>query len=732
MTHIVFFSRLFLYLLAVSVPMVHPAVLVSYDTFSVLVWFGLVPLEMAIAWFAAPPRLRLRNWIALGIAPLVVAGFAMGVHTSPWLPVGAGALAFSLTALLFYSRSRCRAVYVIEQVGLAALFLRLLNFSRASEIIAQQSAHTTQVLFGLLIIAFLLHGAVITFFLGAPTNASGDHSRYRFEAIIFAVVCIVSLFALGRLLPQDFLAHNPVVNLLGRTPEPEATSLDHRARELLEQSERQSESGTAGTGAGDGQTGDGEDFELAGIPSENWGSGNGGTDEQRAVMVVASLFQPVYAADEYLDDFHTTRGFRSGTSQPLNDLVRERLAGTWQNSSIPPDRGRSSVEVAFYSTRSSRVLPYLPVSVEPTVFQPRYHPFSYSYRGVSRVQNSTPIVLRRARSLSAAEQSDFRPWIDIDLEPEHRAAFEEHLARHIPDVPDNLYDRIDAIKRSFRTFQYELGFEDDFSTANMARFVSETQSGDCVEFSNTAAILGRMMGIPSRVVTGYLAAESLQTPAHDRGLAVLRDSLPALQEYGLHELLLVTTSHRHAWVQFWIPGFGWTDFEPTQYAIPPEPGQDPNERRVVIPIIDPRDPAPETVIPWNEVFRIVAWVIATGILLLYLWRYCTEVYLLLRARAGGRRGIRAQYRLLLMRLAADGYALKPRSDTVLEYARTLAGIHAFAHSYVSAMYGRQGPDSPEMQQRVRTDFRNAVRALKRRGAFPFFRRVLSLRGLHYA
>ncbi len=742
----IFFSRMMLYLVAVSVPVFHPGVVVGYNAGAAMIWFALVPLQMLTACFAAPPRLRFGVWITLGMLPVVVTGVFIGLHASPILPVSVGLAAFFLTAALFHLGSRFRWLFIVEQASLAILYYRMLNFSRASEFLAMQSATATQFILGLLVFAFLLHGAIITTYLGKSSRNSSEDSRRRdrlprilVEGTLFTGVAALSLFALACLLPQDFIVHNPVINLLGRQAEPPSRSLDDVARELLDHRNGGSDQGRSrspegGEYGGDSSdsSGDGDEYELSGIPSEDWGTGSGGTDEQRAVLVVASQFEPVYAADGYRDRFDREHGFVSVEEQALNELVHRRLAGTWQNTSIGRDRGRTSVETAYYSTFPDRVLPYLPVSAEPTVFQPRYYPFSYSYRGVSRIQNSPPHVLRRAPDLSPAEQDQFSSWTGIELEPEHRAAFQNHIDEHIPSVPGNLYERVLSVLQSFRGFQYELGFEDDFSPAHMANFVSSTLSGDCVEFSSTAAILGRMLGIPSRVVTGYLAAESLQTPAHDRGLAVLQNSLPFLQEYSLNDLLLVTTSHRHAWVQFWIPGFGWTDFEPTSYAIPPEPGSDPNERRVVIPIIDPRDPPPQTAIPWSEIARGILRLVVVFVTLLYLWRYGMEGYLVLRSRSPNRGGLRARYRLLLMKLASDGLRLKPRSATILEYSNTYPELRRFALRYDSAMYGRPSQDPTVLRESIRMEYRTARSALKTRGLRAVLRRLFSLRGLHYA
>ncbi|HKJ85170.1 MAG TPA: transglutaminase-like domain-containing protein, partial [Spirochaetia bacterium] len=271
---------------------------------------------------------------------------------------------------------------------------------------------------------------------------------------------------------------------------------------------------------------------------------------------------------------------------------------------------------------------------------------------------------------------------------------------------------------------------DTFAPGHMARFVSEVHSGDCVEFANTAAILGRLLGVPSRVVTGYLATSSLQNPAHLRGLAVLRESLPSIREYPLDDMFLVTTSHRHAWPQFYLPGYGWVDFEPTSYAIPPPPGGDPNERRVVIPLISPREEPVTAAFPWARVGSILLLLAAGTVAALYLLRYGAQIWLSIRARGSDRTAAIARYRLLLMRLAARGYDLKPASMTAIEYGDSHPELAAFSSVYTRLRYAPPRLDRAAIDELER-EYRAALRAAVAGRPWRRLAGALSLRGLHY-
>ena len=761
MMTLLFASRLAVYLIAILVPVFHPAVVVGYVQTSLLIWFLLVPLEMVIAYVLSPPRLSLRMWLLAAAVPVAIVAVVIGIDANPLPAIAAGLLAFSLTAILFHVGPRLRPLFIVEQLVLGALYFRLLTYSRASEEVAAGAAGATQFIFLLIGAAFLLHGIVISIALSRggyrpgrrrpgrrqkDDRAAGsvDQRRTLREVGIFLFVAVPVLLLAAFALPPNFVEHNPVLNLLGAEASTPPQPLDEWAESLLSDGALRGDSrrdrlgdapGQDGTdsegGEADGEGGDNEgEFSLMGVDASDWGQGGDSPDEQRAVMVVVSDLDPVYAADGYYDRFDARSGFRIADQQPLNDLVRIRLAGTWRTDTFLPDTGRREYEVGVYSTIPDRVLPYAPSRAEPTVYQPRYYPFSYSFRGASRVSVARPVQLGRARPLSEPERDDLASHLAIDLLPEHEAAFRRHLDEHVGEIPEHVHDRIIAIMESFRTFQYEIGYDDTFATDHMARFVSDVRSGDCVEFANTAAILGRMVGIPTRVVTGYLATSGLQNPAHLRGLAVLRQSLPQLAEYDLSEMYLVTTSHRHAWPQFYISGYGWVDFEPTSYAIPPPPGGDPNEMRVVIPLIDPREEPVVAAFPWAQVGSILLWLVSATLLGLYLLRYGAQIWLGIMARGNDRGAAIARYKLLLMRLAARGYDLKPTSMTASEYGEAHPELAGFAAIYTRLRYTPPAPN-PSAVAELAEEYRQALRAAAADRPLRRFGGIFSLRGLHY-
>jgi hypothetical protein len=267
----------------------------------------------------------------------------------------------------------------------------------------------------------------------------------------------------------------------------------------------------------------------------------------------------------------------------------------------------------------------------------------------------------------------------------------------------------------------------------MRDFLLNTQTGDCTEFSNAAAILMRLAGVPTRVVTGYLAADSLQTPAHRRGLQVLQRSITPLQQYPGDELYLVTTAHRHSWLQLYMPGYGWVDFDPTNYAIPPQGSGNPNTRDVVIPLIKPQDLRTASDIPWMLIIRGLTLLFLIGVVVSYIVRYTRQLYLGALAKRNDRRGLRALYTLLLMRLSSAGYELKTPARTAWEYAREYPELRRFAGLYTELRHResfREG-EWDELWRLLREEYRSLAARCKQGGLVGLLRRAFSLRMLYY-
>ncbi|WP_311477641.1 transglutaminaseTgpA domain-containing protein [uncultured Gulosibacter sp.] len=102
------------------------------------------------------------------------------------------------------------------------------------------------------------------------------------------------------------------------------------------------------------------------------------------------------------------------------------------------------------------------------------------------------------------------------------------------------------------------GGYDGTSVAVIDRFL-EMRSGYCVHFASSMAVMGRMLGIPTRIQVGF--TPGTQSSVNPVGQPVFE----------------VTSDNLHAWAEFWVPGYGWVPFETTPASglgeIPaPQPG----------------------------------------------------------------------------------------------------------------------------------------------------------------
>ncbi len=116
------------------------------------------------------------------------------------------------------------------------------------------------------------------------------------------------------------------------------------------------------------------------------------------------------------------------------------------------------------------------------------------------------------------------------------------LARAITAGEGGDAGRARSLESYLRThFAYSLEPVESESPDPLAGFLFERRQGHCEYFASAMAVLLRELRIPSRVATGYLGGTA--NP--------------------LTGWLVVRASDAHAWVEAWIPGQGWTTYDPT-------------------------------------------------------------------------------------------------------------------------------------------------------------------------
>lgn len=130
-------------------------------------------------------------------------------------------------------------------------------------------------------------------------------------------------------------------------------------------------------------------------------------------------------------------------------------------------------------------------------------------------------------------------------------AVQTFLDDTVGNIPsDEKYRQLVAIQNRLRNtqeFQYTTAPANVVGAAGasadyLTTFLTRTKEGYCQQYATAFAILARQLGVPSRVVVGFLPGESV--PASPG-------------EY------LIRGTDAHAWPEVFFEGWGWIPFEPT-------------------------------------------------------------------------------------------------------------------------------------------------------------------------
>lgn len=140
--------------------------------------------------------------------------------------------------------------------------------------------------------------------------------------------------------------------------------------------------------------------------------------------------------------------------------------------------------------------------------------------------------------------------LPADLPTDIRSLAEEVTANTA--APDARAQAIQAYLRSSR-FTYSTDEQPGTGYEALTRFLFDDRTGYCEQFASAFAILGRAVGLPTRVVVGFTPGE-------------LADGT-----------YTVTGEQMHAWPEVFYQGLGWVSYEPTPGAAttPVDGTQDP-------------------------------------------------------------------------------------------------------------------------------------------------------------
>jgi transglutaminase-like putative cysteine protease len=135
---------------------------------------------------------------------------------------------------------------------------------------------------------------------------------------------------------------------------------------------------------------------------------------------------------------------------------------------------------------------------------------------------------------------------ELLLLPEKLDARIPRLARQVTEGSSADNTKARALETYLRrNYGYTLHLLPAAVSDPLANFLFVRKKGHCEYFASALAVMLRTVGIPSRVITGFTSG--------------VYNPLTGWQ--------VVRASDAHSWVEAWIPGRGWTTYDPT----PPDP-----------------------------------------------------------------------------------------------------------------------------------------------------------------
>jgi transglutaminase-like putative cysteine protease len=252
-----------------------------------------------------------------------------------------------------------------------------------------------------------------------------------------------------------------------------------------------------------------------------------------------------------------------GVTLPRFDGVRWTGSPAQNLRTLRPRQGGFAIRRAQRRAGEGRLVRYrvaldeLPtdaifVAGEPEQISGSFPLLLMSRSGTFRVPDRPPRGLRFEATSWLVDPERVQPTDVIELfsrrfradylqMPEHDPRIGE-LAEEITEGASSTMERARRIERYFQqNYSYTLDLPEERRDDPLAHFLFERREGHCEYFASAMGLMLRTLGIPSRLVGGF--AGGVENPLT-----------------GMH---VVRSSDAHAWVDAYIPGYGWLEFDPS-------------------------------------------------------------------------------------------------------------------------------------------------------------------------
>lgn len=146
---------------------------------------------------------------------------------------------------------------------------------------------------------------------------------------------------------------------------------------------------------------------------------------------------------------------------------------------------------------------------------------------------------------SALRPSEILPYEELSGEIDPRII---ELTQEVTAEASSPFEAALLIEDFLRGFEYSTDVSTGHSALELADWLTAPDSpnyriGYCEQFAAAMGVMGRVVGLPTRVVIGFTPGEVVET--EDGPLHVVRER------------------NAHAWVEVWLDGQGWVGFDPT-------------------------------------------------------------------------------------------------------------------------------------------------------------------------
>ena len=263
--------------------------------------------------------------------------------------------------------------------------------------------------------------------------------------------------------------------------------------------------------------------------------------------------EPAYLRLTVLDTFDGASWHPSARVSPPEQRANGQRLPAPVGLDTEIERDQSSWSMRTYDAFESRWLPVpYPAASVQAPGDWRYDEDTMDFVSFDKDQDAAGLqydveaidVQPTAEQLTNAGPAPASIYVPYTALPDNMPPIVSELARQVTTGTSNRFTMAVQLQRWFRSeFEYSLAPDPGTGVDDLERFLVDGPGGRvgyCEQFAASMALMGRSLGIPSRVAVGFLRPTRLDDNSY---------------VYRSHDL--------HAWPEMYFEDTGWVRFEPT-------------------------------------------------------------------------------------------------------------------------------------------------------------------------